>query len=87
MDDPRPDRVRNAEDTILELHAEIERLRGALAEAQMALEKIAGRREYEPEDYQLARLYKPADGAWTVDEYLADRTLNIFQDQQTGEKT
>ena len=30
MKDPRPDRIRNAEDTILELHAKIERLRAAL---------------------------------------------------------
>lgn len=32
MTDPRPARVRNAEETILDLHAEIERLRTALHE-------------------------------------------------------
>jgi hypothetical protein len=35
MNDPRPDRVRNAEDTILDLHAENERLRAAASAKRM----------------------------------------------------
>jgi hypothetical protein len=47
---------------------EIERLRAAL-------EKIAGRREYERADYEAAARYRPEEGVWTVDEYLADAAL------------
>lgn len=39
--DPRPTRIRNAEDTILDLRAEIERLRKALEVAAIAMERAA----------------------------------------------
>lgn len=42
MSDPRPDRVRNAEDTVLALHAEIERLRRFLEMAVDAYEDEHG---------------------------------------------
>lgn len=40
MSDPRPDRVRNAEDTIIELHREIERLRAVNADMLAALRAV-----------------------------------------------
>jgi hypothetical protein len=40
-----------------------------------ALEKIAGIREYDPEDYEKAAGYKREDGVWGIDEYLAHTTL------------
>ena len=44
-----------------------------------ALEKIAGIREYSPEDHANASRYKPDEGAWTTDEYLADRALALIE--------
>jgi len=39
------------------------------------LEKIAGKREYEPADHEAAARYKREEGLWTTDEYLADSIL------------
>ena len=62
-----------------ELRAEIERLR-------MALEKIAGRREFDKADYDNANLYKPSEGLWTVEEYIADAALAYQQEVKTETK-
>lgn len=56
--------------------AEVERLRAAL-------EKIAGRREYDDEDHQAVRGYKVTEGLWTTDECLADRALDSGHQQRT----
>ncbi len=53
---------------IQEAADEIERLRAAL-------EKIAGRREYERADYDTYAKYKTDEGLWTFDEYVADAAL------------
>lgn len=66
-----------------EMQAEtIRKLRGELSQQAMlvermsaALEKISGRREYEPGDHQVAVCYKREEGLWTTDEYLADAAL------------
>lgn len=41
----------------------------------LALEKISGAREYDPEDHRRAATYKREEGVWTTDEYLADAAL------------
>jgi hypothetical protein len=43
--------------------------------AREALEKISGRREYDATDHENAARYKPGEGRWTTDEYLADAAL------------
>lgn len=47
------------------------------------LEKISGRREYLSGDVEAAAHYKPEDGLWTIDEYLADAALDDLSQQDT----
>lgn len=42
---------------------------------RLALMKISGRAEYDPQDGRRASQYKRDEGLWTTDEYLADAAL------------
>lgn len=52
-----------------------------LRDVIVILEKIAGHREYDAHDYENAAQYKPDEGIWAVNEYLADYTLDCLKSE------
>jgi hypothetical protein len=53
------------------------------AQLVAALEKIAGYRDYDASDHAEASKYKPLEGLWTTDEYLADSALSLASLKET----